>query len=159
MSDIWYGFSQAALSLGGLCGGFFAGIVTKRIKLGNLYVLLLICSVSVFLMGISLMLGLPEMISYWIITTMCFAAMGVSTVFVVQIYTVAQTQTPPELVGKIMAALVSVAMCGQPLGQMIYGVLFDICAERAWAVMLIASIASILITWYSRSVFRKLGSV
>ena len=159
MSDIWYGFSQAALSLGGLCGGFFAGIVTKRIKLGNLYVLLLICAVSVFLMGISLMLGLPEMISYWIITTMCFAAMGVSTVFVVQIYTVVQTQTPPELVGKIMAALVSVAMCGQPLGQMIYGVLFDICAERAWAVMLIASIASILITWYSRSVFRKLGSV
>ena len=44
----------------------------------------------------------------------------------VQIYTLVQTQTPPQLVGKIMAALISIAMCGQPIGQAIYGVLFDI---------------------------------
>ena len=107
-------------------------------------------------MGISLLLGLPEIISYWVITLMCFVAMGVSTLFVVQIYTVVQMQTPPELVGKIMATLVSVAMCGQPIGQMIYGILFDVFSGNAWIVMLIASIASILITWYSRQVFKQL---
>lgn len=156
MSDTLYGFSQASLSLGGLCGGFLTAIVAEKLKLKNLYVLLLICSASVFLMGISLLLGLPEIISYWVITLMCFVAMGVSTLFVVQIYTVVQMQTPPELVGKIMATLVSVAMCGQPIGQMIYGILFDVFSENAWIVMLIASIASILITWYSRQVFKQL---
>ena len=65
-------------------------------------------------------------------------------------------QTPPELVGKIMATLASVAMCGQPIVQMIYGILFDVFSENAWIVMLIASIASILITWYSRQVFKQL---
>ena len=64
---------------------------------------------------------------------MCFVAMGVSTLFVVQIYTVVQMQTPPELVGKIMATLVSVAMCGQPIGQMIYGILFDVFSENAYS--------------------------
>ena len=105
----------------------------KKLKLKNLYVLLLICSASVFLMGISLLLGLPEIISYWVITLMCFVAMGVSTLFVVQIYTVVQMQTPPKLVGKIMATLVSVAMCGQPIGQMIYGILFDVFSENAYS--------------------------
>ena len=156
MSDTLYGFSQASLSLGGLCGGFLTAIVAEKLKLKNLYVLLLICSASVFLMGISLLPGLPEIISYWVITLMCFVAMGVSTLFVVQIYTVVQMQTPPELVGKIMATLVSVAMCGQPIGQMIYGILFDVFSGNAWIVMLIASIASILITWYSRRVFNHL---
>ena len=42
-------------------------------------------------------------------------------------------QTPPELVGKIMATLVSVAMCGQPIGQMIYGILFDVFSENAYS--------------------------
>lgn len=68
-------------------------------------------------MGISLFLELPAIVSYWVVTVMCFVAMGVSTMFVVQIYTLVQTQTPPQLVGKIMATLVAVAMCGQPIGR------------------------------------------
>ena len=59
-------------------------------------------------MGISLFLELPAIVSYWVVTVMCFVAMGVSTMFVVQIYTLVQTQTPPQLVGKIMATLVAV---------------------------------------------------
>lgn len=156
MSDTLYGVSQAALSLGGLCGGFLTAIVAKKLKLTNLYILLLICSASVFFMGISLLFGFPEMVSYWVITGMCFVAMGASTLFVVRIYTVVQTQTPPELVGKVMAVLVSVAMCGQPIGQMIYGVLFDIFSGSVWTVMLMASIVSLLIAWYSKQVFKQL---
>ena len=79
-------------------------------------------------MGISLFLNMPAIVSYWAITLMSFTAMGASTLFMVQIYTLVQTQTPPQLVGKIMAALISIAMCGQPVGQAIYGVLFDIFA-------------------------------
>ena len=100
-------------------------------------------------MGISLFLELPAIVSYWVVTVMCFVAMGVSTMFVVQIYTLVQTQTPPQLVGKIMATLVAVAMCGQPIGQMVYGILFDV-------FMFVASIASIMISIYSKRIFQKL---
>ena len=47
-------------------------------------------------MGISLFLELPAIVSYWVVTVMCFVAMGVSTMFVVQIYTLVQTQTPEK---------------------------------------------------------------
>lgn len=156
MPDTLYGFSQSALSLGGLCGGILTALVASKLKLKNLYTLLLICSVSVLLMGISLFLELPAIVSYWVVTVMCFVAMGVSTMFVVQIYTLVQTQTPPQLVGKIMATLVAVAMCGQPIGQMVYGILFDVFIQETWVVMFVASITSIMISIYSKRIFQKL---
>ena len=156
MPDTLYGFSQSALSLGGLCGGILTALVASKLKLKNLYILLLICSVSVLLMGISLFLELPAIVSYWVVTVMCFVAMGVSTMFVVQIYTLVQIQTPPQLVGKIMATLVAVAMCGQPIGQMVYGILFDVFIQETWVVMFVASIASIMISIYSKRIFQKL---
>ena len=82
--------------------------------------------------------------------------MGASTLFMVQIYTLVQTQTPPQLVGKIMAALISIAMCGQPIGQAIYGVLFDIFAMHTWVVLIGAATASLLISFYSKRIFNKL---
>lgn len=156
MPDTLYGFSQSALSLGGLCGGILTAMVAAKLKLKNLYRLLLICSGSVLLMGISLFLEFPAIVSYWIVTVMCFVAMGVSTMFVVQVYTLVQTQTPSQLVGKIMATLVAVAMCGQPIGQLVYGILFDVFIQDTWIVMFAASIASILISLYSKRIFQKL---
>lgn len=87
---------------------------------------------------------------------MSFAAMGASTLFVVQIYTMVQEQTPPQLVGKIMAALISIAMCGQPIGQAIYGVLFDIFESRTWIVLIVAAVAAFLIALYSKKIFSQL---
>lgn len=156
MPDTLYGFSQSVLSLGGLCGGILTAMVAAKLKLKNLYRLLLICSGSVLLMGISLFLEFPAIVSYWIVTAMCFVAMGVSTMFVVQVYTLVQTQTPSQLVGKIMATLVAVAMCGQPIGQLVYGILFDVFIQDTWIVMFAASSASIVISLYSKRIFQKL---
>ena len=141
MSDTMYGFTQGALALGGLCGGILTAIVSEKLKIQNSYVLLLVCSIAVAVMGISLFLN---------------TAMGASTLFMVQIYTLVQTQTPPQLVGKIMAALISIAMCGQPIGQAIYGVLFDIFAAHTWVVLIGAAIAAFLISLYSKEIFGRL---
>lgn len=156
LSDTMYGFTQGALALGGLCGGILTAVVSEKLKLQKSYVLLLACSAAVGMMGISLFLNMPTIISYGIITFMSFVAMGASTLFMVQIYTMVQTQTPPALVGKIMAALISIAMCGQPIGQAIYGVLFDIFAEHTWVVLMGAAVAALLISLYSKTILEQL---
>lgn len=156
MSDTMYGFTQGALALGGLCGGILTAAIAEKLKLKNSYILLLVCAASVALMGISLMFHIPAILSYWVITLMSFTAMGASTLFVVQIYTMVQEQTPPQLVGKIMAALISIAMCGQPIGQAIYGVLFDIFESQTWIVLIVAAVAAFLISLYSKKIFSQL---
>ena len=154
MSDTMYGFTQGALALGGLCGGILTAAIAEKLKLKNSYILLLVCAASVALMGISLVFHIPAILSYWAL--MSFTAMGASTLFVVQIYTMVQEQTPPQLVGKIMAALISIAMCGQPIGQAIYGVLFDIFESRTWIVLIVAAVAAFLIALYSKKIFSQL---
>lgn len=156
MSDTMYGFTQGALALGGLCGGILTAVIAEKLKLKNSYILLLVCAASVALMGISLMFHIPAIISYWVITLMSFTAMGASTLFVVQIYTMVQKQTPPQLVGKIMAALISIAMCGQPIGQAIYGILFDVFESWTWIVLIVAAVAAFLISLYSKKIFSRL---
>ena len=156
MSDTMYGFTQGALALGGLCSGILTAAIAEKLKLKSSYILLLVCAASVALMGISLMFHIPAILSYWVITLMSFTAMGASTLFVVQIYTMVQKQTPPQLVGKIMAALISIAMCGQPIGQAIYGVLFDIFESRTWIVLIVAAVSAFLIALYSKKIFSQL---
>lgn len=156
MPDAMYGLTQGTIALGGLCGGILTAIIAEKLKMQNSYILLLICAVSVAFMGIPLMFHVPTIITYWIITLMSFTAMGASTLFVVQIYTMVQNETPPQLVGKIMAALLSIAMCGQPIGQAIYGILFDIFENQTWIVLIVAAIAAFLISLYSKRIFSKL---
>lgn len=156
MPDSMYGFTQGVLALGGLCGGILTTMAAEKLKLKSSYILLLVCTASTAFMGIPLMLHFPAIISYWIITLMSFTAMGASTLFVIQIYTMVQAQTPPQFVGKIMAAMISIAMCGQPIGQAIYGILFDIFEHSTWVVLIAASIAAFLISLYSKKIFSQL---
>ncbi|WP_394267152.1 MFS transporter [Anaerotignum sp.] len=156
MSDVMYGFTQGAIALGGLWGGILTAMTAEKRKLKDAYILLLICAVCVAFMGIPLLLRWSTVLSYGVITLMCFITMGVSALFVVQIYTMIQKQTPPQLVGKIMAALISIAMCGQPVGQAIYGVLFDAFQERTWIVLIAAAIASFAISLYAKKIFSRL---
>ena len=157
MSDTLYGLTQGALALGGLCGGALAAACGDKLRVQKAHLLLLACSAAVAVMGLSLWLHLPSLVSYAAITLMSFAAMGASTLFMVQIYTLVQVQTPPQLVGKVMAALISIAMCGQPVGQALYGLLFGLFAPYPYLVLLGAAGAALCISLCSRRVFGRLA--
>ena len=157
MSDTLYGLTQGALALGGLCGGALAAACGDKLRVQKAHLLLLACSAAVAGMGLSLWLHLPSLVSYAAITLMSFAAMGASTLFMVQIYTLVQVQTPPQLVGKVMAALISIAMCGQPVGQALYGLLFGLFAPYPYLVLLGAAGAALCISLCSRRVFGRLA--
>lgn len=157
MSDTLYGLTQGALALGGLCGGALAAACGDKLRVQKAHLLLLACSAAVAVMGLSLWLHLPSLVSYAAITLMSLAAMGASTLFMVQIYTLVQVQTPPQLVGKVMAALISIAMCGQPVGQALYGLLFGLFAPYPYLVLLGAAGAALCISLCSRRVFGRLA--
>lgn len=156
MSDTYLGFTQGALGLGGLAGGVLAGVASKKLKLRHSNRLLLVCSVAAAFMGLALLPSLPAAAGYYIITVMAFATMVVSTMFTVQMLTVVQLQTPPELVGKVIAVMIAISGCAQPLGQALYGLLFDLCSDIPYVVMLGAAAAGLVISLYSKKAFWRL---
>ncbi|MGX7107909.1 MFS transporter [Facklamia miroungae] len=157
MSDLELGISQGILALGGLFGGILAATVHKKLKLENIYKLLIICGLCVGVMGTALLISINTYVTYLIITIMCFCSMSAATLFTIQIFAMVQAQTPSELIGKIMATLIGVALSAQPLGQAIYGVLFDRFAGNSWLVLFGSSIISIIVAIYSKRVFRNIS--
>lgn len=156
MSDTALGITQGAMGLGGLAGGMIAGAAAGKIRLKNGYVFLIICSLAAFFMGISVFEAVPNTIGYFIITAVSFGAMIASTMFGVSMMTAAQQQTPPHLLGKIMAVIIAVSSCSQPVGQAVYGVLFDTFSDKPYLVMIGAAILAMAVSFYSKKVFAVL---
>lgn len=153
MSDTALGITQGAMGLGGLAGGMIEGAAAKKIRLKNGYVFLIICSLAAFLMGISVFETIPKDIGYLMITAVSFGAMCAAAMLNVSMLTAAQQQTPPHLLGKIMAVIIAVSGCSQPVGQAVYGVLFDVLADKPYWITTGAAILAMAVSLYSKKVF------
>jgi len=153
MSDTALGITQGSMGLGGLAGGIIAGAAAKKIRLKNGYIFLMICSLAALFMGISVFEAIPKNIGYFIITAISFVAMCASTMFGVSMMTAVQQQTPPNLLGKIMAVIIAISSCSQPVGQAIYGVLFDVFSNKPYLIMIGAAILAMVVSLYSKNIF------
>ncbi|MEY8507147.1 MFS transporter [Lachnospiraceae bacterium 42-17] len=149
-----YGYAQGALAAGGLTGGISAGVFSKKLsyqKSGNLITASAIC---VFPIGAALILFSSGIINYLVITVCCFVIMVFSTIFTVQMLSFMQAETPQNMVGKVIAFALTFAMCAQPLGNALYGIMFEACDGFEYVVVLFSGVVSLIIALRAGSVFK-----
>lgn len=151
-----YGFAQGALAAGGLTGGICAGVFASKLQIQKLGDIFIICAACVFPMGAALGLLSGDSAIYLIFTLCGFIIMVCSTMFAVQIMAFVQGETPQALIGKVIAVMLTVSMCSQPLGNALYGFLFEACRGFEFAVILFSGTVSMIIGIGSRSIFRKI---
>lgn len=152
-----YGFAEGALAAGGLVGGIGAGVFANKLAIQKSGNLVIACAACVFPIGIALILFSSGIINYIVITVCCFVIMVFSTIFTVQMTAFIQAETPQNLIGKVIAVILTVSMCAQPLGNALYGVLFEICKGLEYIVVLFAGIVSLMIAIGTRNIFKKLS--
>ncbi len=151
-----YGFAEGALAAGGLTGGILSGIFANKLVIQKSGRLIIVCAICVFPISTALILFSSGIINYIIITICCFAIMVFSTIFTVQMMSFIQTETPQNLIGKVIAVILTVSMCAQPLGNALYGILFEICKGCEYVVVLFSGIVSLTIAVKARNIFQKL---
>ncbi len=137
-----YGYAEGILAAGGLTGGICAGVFAKRLSIQKSGNLIMAAAVCTFPVGVSLMTITSGIINYIVLTVCCFMIMVCATMFTVQMMAFFQTVTPVRLVGKVMAVILSIAMCAQPLGNALYGILFEVCKGMEWIVVMSAGVVS-----------------
>lgn len=120
-----YGYAEGALAAGGLLGGLLSGVVGHKLKVSRGAILIFGCTATLLPMGLALRLPIDSMTAYLLIAGFCAIMMTISTLFNVEMITYVQKITPATLTGKVMALLMCLVMCGNPIGQAIYGVLFE----------------------------------
>ncbi len=150
-----YGFAQAALAAGGLTGGICTGIFSKKLSIQKAGNLIITCAICVFPIGATLILFSSGIINYIVITICCFIIMVFSTIFSIQMLSFIQTETPQNLIGKVIAVVLTFSMCAQPLGNALYGILFEICKSFEYVVVLFSGVVSLIIAISTRNIFKK----
>ena len=149
-----YGFAQGALAAGGLAGGILSGIFADRLHVRTSAHILAACALCIFPIGITLLLSDSGILNYLVLTVCCFFIMVFSTIFAVQMMTFIQTETPPHLTGKVISLILTVSMCSQPLGNAMYGVLFEAGRGYEYAIVLFSGTVSLMIAVRAQKIFR-----
>lgn len=152
------GFAEGALAAGGLAGGICAGVFAGRLSIRRAGNLVIACALCVLPVSAVLLLSSSGLLCYLVLLVCCFFIMVFSTIFSVQMLSFVQTETPKNLIGKVIAVILTVTMCAQPLGNALYGVLFEISTGFEFAVVLFSGVVSLIIAGYARNIFKAFSA-
>ncbi|MEG1435693.1 MAG: MFS transporter [Gordonibacter sp.] len=119
------GFAEGALALGGLTGGILVGVLANRLHLRQAPVFIMVASLALVPVAVVLGASMDVMAAYALLLAGLFVCMACASMFSIQAISFIQLETPGHLVGKVIALAMALANCAQPVGQLVYGALFD----------------------------------
>ncbi|AIG26683.1 MFS transporter [Brevibacillus laterosporus] len=154
MSDQMYGLSEGVIMAGSLMAPIALSLLTKKLTVKNAFVSMLFLS-GIFLLATSGSI-LPSFTSiftdatipFWIFTTCGFGIMASITILSIVGMTMLQNDTPNEMLGRVMALVTSMTMAAIPLGQLMYGLLFDRFSDSSYIPMVLSAIVSVILSLY-----------
>ncbi len=158
-ANVLYGYAEGAMGFGSLAGGMGAGLLAGKIKARSGYLLLIVDALPLFPIGAVLAFSIQGIPAYIIIMISCFIMMFLATLFSVQIMSYLQMIVPSELLGKVISCAMCVGMCATPLGQAVYGTLFEVMERNVYIVFFIAAVLIIGLALIMKKSFVRLAEV
>lgn len=152
----YYGAAESMLAIATILGSIIAGGLIGKLRLSNLSLLLIALGIFIFPAGIAFLLPVNVLTKYIInITAFCGMQIVIS-IFSIFIISIIQQKTPNYLIGKVMAYISTITMCAQPIGQMVYGFLFDRFNNSIYFVLIPTGIVVCTIGLLSKTIFTSL---
>lgn len=136
LSAQYYGAAESSLGLAAVLAGMAAGILAGRLPFRRLNGLVSSMGGCVILAGVVMMLPAGPLWRYGLLVAAFCGGQAAVTVFSIFALSAIQERTPEHMTGKVMAYTASITMCAQPVGQLMYGLLFDAAAGSAYLVLL-----------------------
>ena len=155
----YYGAMESMLGFTGILGSIIAGLIVEKFKIRKLYLTLLIIAVPLLPCGIIFLLVQDTQINY-VILLLSFAIIQISAcVFSVFALSIIQQLTPDNMIGKVMAYTATFSLCAQPLGQIIFGILFDGFSSAVYLVLIPTGIILAIISLTTKEFFLKIENL
>ena len=126
--DTSYGIGMGVINSATILGALSIGLLAPKMRLKTLHCWLFASAGLLMFIAISLMpfmLGMgyyPSFILFMLGAVPIAASMTIISIFII---TKVQKITPNENLGKVMAIITAVAQCAAPLGQILYGIVFE----------------------------------
>lgn len=155
LSATHYGIAESAMGVASILGSLCVVILAKKVQMHHLAFVLVSFGICLIPCGIAFLLPVGVFTRYLILLVMfCACQLGCSF-FSTYAISIIQGQTPDHLMGKVMSYVFTLSMCAQPVGQIIYGTLFDQFTSSAYWVLIPSGFFVCLIGLASKSFFLK----
>lgn len=156
LSATYYGAAESAMGAAAILGSLCAGLLGKKLRVRDLSAIFLSFGLSLFPIGLSFLLPVGTMARYGVLLFFfCVCQLGVC-IFSTYAITLIQQRTPKQLMGKVMSCVFTLSMCAQPVGQVVYGALFDCFSDRVYWVLIPTGMLICLIAVVSRGFLKRM---
>ncbi|WP_288923899.1 MFS transporter, partial [uncultured Bifidobacterium sp.] len=136
-----YGICDGIIGIAAVIGAILAGLLATALTIDRMPAAMAALGAVILPAGIGFLLPLGNMTKLIVlISSCCMVSLACSFTNIIAIPAI-QIRTPETMTGKVMSLLSSFATCAQPLGQMLYGWLYDAAAPE-W--ILLGTAAAIL---------------
>ncbi|MDO5392346.1 MAG: hypothetical protein Q4F24_14805 [Eubacteriales bacterium] len=85
--------------------------------------------------------------------------MFLATLFSIQIMSFLQMIVPGNLIGKVISCAMCIGMCATPVGQAIYGSLFEILKGKVFGLFFIVTVLVVLLAFAMKKPFSRLAAL
>ncbi|MBY2477921.1 MFS transporter [Clostridioides difficile] len=152
-NNFLYGLAEGAISFSSLIAAVSIGIFSKHLKITNLHICFTICALIFIPMAFSvypfiLNTGFPVPFLIFIVSSMLI--FFTTTLISIYAITIIQLKTPNELLGKVMSILFAGTSLAMPLGQIIYGKLFDLLSDKVYVIIIGVGFITLLVAFVSK---------
>lgn len=152
----YYGAVESALAIATILGSIFAGLFSKKWKAHNLYIIFSFIGLFMITSGIAFILPVNTITKYSInVISYCGMQIAV-TIFSICAVSFIQQKTPNYFIGKMMAYTSAITLCVQPIGQIVYGSLFDYFHNKIYFIMITTGIIIYITAILSSKFFKAL---
>lgn len=131
-----YGAAESLMGGASVAGALAVGMLAGRLREKGLQSLLIAVGAVLIPAGAAFLLPLSTGVRYLILLVCFCIAQAVCSMFSILALSMIQESTPEHLTGKIMACVIALSTYAQPVGQVVYGLLFDLSAGSTWLVLL-----------------------
>lgn len=154
-----YGAAESAMGVAAILGGLFVALMGQKLRLRWLAYVFVGLGLCLLPAGIAFCLPLEPLGVYLILLAAFCAGQFGCSIFSTCAISIIQSRTPEHLMGKVMSYVFTLSMCAQPLGQIVYGALFDCFSENPFWVLVPSGLFVCVIGVASKKFFVKLESV
>ena len=156
LSATYYGAAESAMGAAAILGSLCAGLLGKKLRVRDMAAIFLSFGLSLFPIGLSFLLPVRRMARYGVLLFFfCVCQLGVC-IFSTYAITLIQQRTPEQLMGKVMSCVFTLSMCAQPVGQVVYGALFDCFSDSVYWVLIPTGMLICLIAVASRGFLKRM---
>lgn len=156
LSATYYGAAESAMGAAAILGSLCAGLLGKKLRVRDMAAIFLSFGLSLFPIGLSFLLPVGRMARYGVLLFFfCVCQLGVC-IFSTYAITLIQQRTPKQLMGKVMSCVFTLSMCAQPVGQVVYGALFDCFFDRVYWVLIPTGMLICLIALASQGFLKRM---